>query len=224
MAIYLIPSFIGNNDKQLIAPVIISTIEKCDIIFAENLKTTRHFLKAIGVEKKIDDFEWYELTLQQFIKACTNKNAAVISEAGAPGIADPGAALVALAHQQQMKVVPLPGLSSILMALMASGSSGQSFAFNGYLPIDRSPRIAALKELELLAKQKKQSQLFMETPYRNNALFADILAVCQPPTRLCIAADISLDTEFILTQSIANWKKQEYDFHKRPAVFLIATD
>jgi 16S rRNA (cytidine1402-2'-O)-methyltransferase len=144
-----------------------------------------------------------------------------MSEAGCPGIADPGADIVKLAHEKGITVVPLVGPSSITLALMASGMNGQSFAFNGYLPIDKSEKKSVLKQLERLAQDKNQSQLFIETPYRNNKLVEDLLQCLQPNTYLCIACDITLPTEYIKTMRVQDWKKAKIDLHNRPTIFII---
>lgn len=144
-----------------------------------------------------------------------------MSEAGCPGVADPGAAIVKIAHEKGIQVVPLVGPSSILLALMGSGMNGQSFAFNGYLPIEKSEKKTALKNLEKLSFDKNQSQLFIETPYRNNKLLEDILQALQPNTHLCIACDITLPTEYIKTFKVADWKKTKVDLHNRPCIFII---
>jgi 16S rRNA (cytidine1402-2'-O)-methyltransferase len=149
------------------------------------------------------------------------KNMGLMSEAGCPGIADPGADIVKLAHEKGITVVPLVGPSSITLALMASGMNGQSFAFNGYLPIDKSEKKSALKQLERLAQDKNQSQLFIETPYRNNKLVEDLLQCLQPNTYLCIACDITLPTEYIKTMRVQDWKKAKIDLHNRPTIFII---
>jgi 16S rRNA (cytidine1402-2'-O)-methyltransferase len=226
--IYLIPTHLGNTDTAILPAQIKNVLENCDVIFSENLKTTRHFLKAISVEKKIDDFEWHVLTkdstldeLQQFLKIAITKTCGIISEAGVPAIADPGAALIKLAHQKNIKVIPLVGPSSVLMALMASGMNGQSFAFTGYLPIDKNERNKKIKHLELLATKENQPQIFIETPYRNNQLLQDLISFCMPNTLLCIAADITLVSEFIQTKKIADWENNIPDLNKRPAVFII---
>src|SRR5690606_3832188 len=149
------------------------------------------------------------------------KNIGLMSEAGCPGIADPGAAIVKIAHEKGIQVVPLVGPSSILLAMIASGMNGQSFAFNGYLPIDKSEKKQALKNLEKLSNDKSQSQLFIETPYRNNKMLEDILQALQPSTHLCIAADITLPTEYIKTMRASEWKKASVDLHNRPTIFII---
>lgn len=226
--IYLIPTHLGNNDITILPPQIKNILENCDVIFSENLKTTRHFLKAISVEKKIDDFEWHILTkdsttdeLQQFLNIATTKICGIISEAGVPAIADPGAALIKLAHKKNIKVVPLVGPSSILMALMASGMNGQSFAFNGYLPIEKNERIKKIKHFETIAIKENQPQLFIETPYRNNQLLQDLILQCSSNSLLCIAVDITMDSEMIQTKKISEWKNSLPDLNKRPAVFII---
>jgi 16S rRNA (cytidine1402-2'-O)-methyltransferase len=144
-----------------------------------------------------------------------------LSEAGVPAVADPGASIVKLAHENNIQVVPLVGPSSIIMALMSSGMNGQNFAFNGYLPIDKGERKKAIKDLEKLSKDKNQSQIFIETPYRNEKMFADLKAVLTPATNLCIAADITLPSEFIKTLSMQDWKHQTPALHKKPAIFII---
>jgi len=149
------------------------------------------------------------------------RNVGLMSEAGCPGVADPGAVIVKLAHEKGIQVVPLVGPSSILLALMGSGMNGQSFAFNGYLPIDKGEKKAMLKNLERLSFEKNQAQIFIETPYRNNKLMEDILQSLQNSTRLCIATDITLPTEFIKTLSINDWKKTKVDLHNRPTIFII---
>jgi 16S rRNA (cytidine1402-2'-O)-methyltransferase len=157
-----------------------------------------------------------------FLKpAIEGKNVGIISEAGCPAVADPGAQLVKLAHEKNIKVFPLVGPSSIILALMASGMNGQNFCFHGYLPIEKNERIKKLKLLEENAKRNKQTQIFIETPYRNNQLFEDILKTCNPDTRLCIATDLTLSTEFIITKTISKWKQTKPELHKRPAVFLL---
>jgi 16S rRNA (cytidine1402-2'-O)-methyltransferase len=149
------------------------------------------------------------------------ENLGLLSEAGVPCVADPGAAIVQAAHQRGVQVVPLSGPSSIIMALMASGLNGQNFAFNGYLPIDKNERMRKLKHLELLSRKEKQTQLFMEAPYRNNQLLEDILRTCDDHTRLCIAADLTLPDEFLFTKTIKEWRQNKPDLHKRPVMFAI---
>ena len=156
------------------------------------------------------------------IKPCLEGvNIGLMSEAGCPGVADPGAVIVKIAHEKGIQVVPLVGPSSILLAMMASGMNGQSFAFNGYLPIDKNGKKSALKNFEKMSSDKNQSQIFIETPYRNNKLLEDILSALLPNTHLCIAADITLPTEYIKTLRVADWKKTKVDLHNRPTIFII---
>ena len=163
-----------------------------------------------------------EIETRTYLDVCKEGiNVGLLSEAGVPAVADPGATIVKLAHENNVKVVPLVGPSSILMAIMASGMNGQSFAFNGYLPIEKSDRKKALKDLERLSNDKNQSQIFIETPYRNEKMFTDLKATLHPLTNLCIACDITLPSEYIKTYSMKNWEHQKPDLHKRPAIFII---
>ncbi len=229
--IYLIPTTLGDTAETAdVIPLKVSQIiNTIDEYIVENEKSARHYLKKIGIKKPLQEITLYPLNKHTDLKQIgsylnaieTGKNIGVISEAGCPGIADPGAEVIKLAHQKNITVVPLVGPSSILLALMASGFNGQSFTFNGYLPKERSERIKKIKELEKLAIQKDQTQLFIETPYRNNHLIEDLLNNCNNTTLLCIACDITLPTEFIKTTTIYNWKKQLPNIDKRPAIFLI---
>ena len=163
-----------------------------------------------------------ELETRFYLDICNNgTNVGLLSEAGVPAVADPGASIVKLAHEKGIQVVPLVGPSSILMAMMSSGMNGQNFAFNGYLPIDKGERKKAIKELEKLSVDKNQSQIFIETPYRNQKMFADLKAVLSASTRLCIAVDITLSSEYIKTYAVQDWKQQSPDLHKKPAIFII---
>ena len=195
----------------------------------ENIRTTRRFLKKINREINIDEITFFELNqhtkpeeISRFLQPLKAGNEmGIISEAGCPAIADPGADVVALAQTQNFNVVPLVGPSSILLSLMASGFNGQSFAFLGYLPVQQGERIKALKKMENRIYSEHQTQIFIETPYRNMKMLEDIIATCQPDTKLCIAADITLKTEFIKTKTVSAWKKQMPDLNKRPTIFLI---
>jgi 16S rRNA (cytidine1402-2'-O)-methyltransferase len=204
-------------------------VELIDHYIVENEKSARRFIKKITPKKsqpsltimKLDKYA-EELETRTFLDACDRGiSVGLLSEAGVPAVADPGATIVKLAHEKGIKVVPLVGPSSILMALMASGMNGQNFAFNGYLPIDNSERKKAIKDLEKLSKEKNQSQIFIETPYRNEKMFTDLKATLTPGTLLCIAVDITLPDEYIKTYSITEWKRQSPDLHKRPAIFII---
>lgn len=228
--LYLIPTTLGEmNPEDVLPQTIKRSIDFIDYYIVENEKTARRFIKSVHPEKKQPDLkisvlnkhtEIYEH--QEFIKPLLNGiNIGLMSEAGCPGVADPGAVIVKLAHEKGIQVVPLVGPSSILLAVMASGMNGQSFAFNGYLPIDKGEKKSALKNFEKISFEKNQSQLFIETPYRNNKLLEDILNTLQPNTNLCIACDITLPTEFIKTMAIKDWKKQKVDLQNRPSIFII---
>lgn len=232
--VYLIPSTIDEASVHTIPAYVIEAVKDCQVIFAENERTARRFLKLLWKyylpeqTLVIDDYEWFaihkaEADVQLIFrsKLKEGKNIGIISEAGCPGIADPGQLLVNAAHDAGALVKPLVGPSSILLALMASGMNGQQFQFNGYLPIDPSGRAQAIKELETASRKKKTTQVFIETPYRNNQLVETLLKTCQPTTQLCIAADITGAGECIKTKTIAEWTKNRPDIHKHPAIFLI---
>ena len=226
--IYLIPSLLDESALNTIPSYILDAIRDCQVIFAENERTTRRYLKSLWKEIVIDNYEWFTIhnveeaqvvAFKQKIRE--GKNIAIISEAGCPGIADPGQVLVKIAQQLNLVVKPLVGPSSILLALMASGMNGQQFQFVGYLPIDIQPRAAKLRELEEESAKKKCTQIFIETPYRNNQLIETILKTCKPSTNLCIGCDITSLNETIKTKTIEQWRKEPLDFHKRPAIFLL---
>lgn len=228
--LYLIPTLLGESTPEDVLPATVSrTIDFIFDYIVENEKTARKFIKLINPEKKQPELRLQTLNkrteesdFKQMIQPLLEgKNVGLMSEAGCPGVADPGAAIVKLAHENGIQVVPLVGPSSILLALMASGMNGQQFAFNGYLPIDKSEKKSALKNFERLSADKDQSQIFIETPYRNNKLVEDLLAMLQPDTRLCIAADITLPTEFIRTLKVSQWKKESVDLQNRPAIFIL---
>jgi len=226
--IYLIPSVLEESSTETIAPYIIDAVKKCQVIFAENERTARRFLKSVCKEIVIDNYEWFTIhkaesevlhSFRQKIK--DGKNVAIISEAGCPGIADPGQILVSAAQEMNATVKPLVGPSSILLALMASGMNGQQFEFVGYLPIDNLERNKAISALENASLKKNSTQIFIETPYRNNQLLENLLKICNPSTRLCIAAELTGPNEFVKTKTIASWKKEKTDFHKKPVIFLL---
>ena len=226
--IYLVPSFLSEEAVDTIPDYVIDAVKNCNVIFAENERTARRFLKSMCKEIVIDDYEWFTIhkteeeqinTFKQKIKE--EKNIAVISEAGCPGIADPGQILIDIAQQLNVTVKPLVGPSSFLLALMASGMNGQQFQFTGYLPIDTQERTTKIKELEDESQRKKCTQIFIETPYRNNQLLEAILKTCKPSTKLCIAAELTSKNEFIKTKSIADWKNENTDLHKKPVIFLL---
>ena len=233
--LYLIPITLSNPGETTVVPedvlpqTIKRTIDFVDYYIVENEKTARKFIKSIHPEKKQPDLKISVLNKHtdisdhnEFIQPLLRgENIGLMSESGCPGVADPGAAIVKLAHEKGIQVVPLVGPSSILLALMASGMNGQSFAFNGYLPIDKNDKKQALKNYERLSQDKNQSQLFIETPYRNNKLMEDLLQILQPSTYLCIACDITLPTEYIKTKTVNQWKKEKADLHNRPCIFII---
>ena len=228
--LYLLPTTLGDNEPLEVMPYSVKTmVELINHYIVENEKSARRFIKKIAPKKsqpsltimKLDKYA-EELETRTFLDVCEQGiSVGLLSEAGVPAVADPGATIVKLAHEKGIKVVPLVGPSSILMALMASGMNGQNFAFNGYLPIDNSDKKKAIKELEKLSNEKNQSQIFIETPYRNEKMFTDLKSALTPATLLCIAVDITLPNEYIKTYSIADWKKQSPDLHKRPAIFII---
>lgn len=228
--LFLIPVPLAENATQKsFTPFVGDTINSISVYIVENEKTARKFLKEAGLkipqsELIIHDYGKHKrnTSLAPFFKELSaGKDVGLMSEAGCPGIADPGADVVAEAHRRGIKVVPLVGPSSILLALMASGFNGQSFTFHGYLPIDKSERARKIKELEQLAARNRQTQLFMETPFRNNHLYEDVLKNASPQTMLCIAVNITGEEEFIKTQSVALWKKERIDLHKKPTIFLL---
>ncbi|WP_293912312.1 MULTISPECIES: SAM-dependent methyltransferase [unclassified Sphingobacterium] len=229
--LYLLPVPLSDDAAMAsYTPYLQETINTLDEYIVENEKTARKFLKQAGLsipqqQLIIHDYGKHNRdqgNKQEFFKGLmAGKNVGLMSEAGCPGVADPGADIVAEAHSKGIKVVPLVGPSSILLALMASGFSGQKFAFQGYLPIDKSDRNRKIKDLEAQAYRDKQTQIFIETPFRNNALFAELLKVCKPQTKICVACNLTAQDEFILTLTVDQWKKRKDDFHKKPAIFLL---
>ena len=228
--LYLIPNTLGDSTISSVIPKDVSMlIKQIKHFIVEDIRTTRRYLKKVDRSIEIDELTFYELnkhtTPQQksgFLTPANNGNdIGVISEAGCPGVADPGADIVAAAHQQNIKVVPLVGPSSILLSLMASGMNGQSFAFHGYLPIKSGDRVKSIKHLESISIREKQTQIFIEAPYRNNHLLKDILTHCHSKTKVCIACDVTLETELIKTKSVTQWKSKLPELHKKPTIFLI---
>lgn len=228
--LYLIPTTLGDNDPMEVLPYLVK--KKVETLFnfiVENEKTARKSIKSIDPTKVQADLKISLLNkrtqaseYQAMLAPCLKgENVGLMSEAGCPGVADPGAVIVKLAHEKNIQVVPLVGPSSILLAIMASGMNGQSFTFNGYLPIEKGEKKATLKNLERYSIEKNQSQIFIETPYRNNKMLEDILAALQPNTHLCIACDITLETEYIKTMRVSEWKKVNIDLSNRPAIFII---
>ena len=226
--VYLIPCVLDETALNTIPLYIIDAVKDCKVIFAENERTARRFLKSICKEIIIDEYEWFtihkaEEEQKNSFKQKINeqKNIAIISEAGCPGIADPGQILIEVAQQMNVTVKPLVGPSSILLALMASGMNGQQFEFNGYLPIDVSERIKAIKEMEITSQKKRSTQIFIETPFRNNQIIETLLKNCKLTTKLCIAAELTGPNEYVKTKTIADWQKEKTDFHKKPVIFLL---
>lgn len=229
--LYLIPTTLGETNPLNVLPnTVKEKIEQIDIFIVENEKTARRFIKTIAPSKVQDRLKLFPLNkfteasaLPSYLIPCKEGiNIGLISEAGCPGVADPGADIVKIAHQENIKVVPLVGPSSILLAMMSSGMNGQSFAFNGYLAIDKQKRKQDIKRLERLSFEHNQSQLFIETPYRNNKMLEDLCNTLNSNTDICIACDITLPTEYIKTMTTIEWKKQKsVDLHKRPTLFII---
>ncbi|GGW42980.1 SAM-dependent methyltransferase [Arenibacter certesii] len=228
--LYLIPTTLGDNAPLEVLPISVKgTIEKIDYYVVENEKSARHFIKKISSKKSqpglhinlLNKYTEPQL-LPSFLDPCLEGyDIGIISEAGCPGVADPGAELVKIAHQKGIQVVPLVGPSSILLALMASGLNGQSFAFNGYLPIEAGERKTSLKKLEKTSRENQQSQIFIETPYRNDKLLAEFIKTLSPYTQICIACDLTLPTEYIATKTVEEWKRTTVALHKRPTIFII---
>ena len=228
--LYLIPSLLGDSPVENSLPSYnIEIIRSLDEFIVEDIRSARRFLIKAKIDKSIDSLTFHlcnehskNSDVNSVMQGLMNgKNAGLISEAGCPSIADPGAEVIQFAHRNNIRVVPLVGPSSILMALISSGLNGQNFAFNGYLPKKEPDRIKALKQLETLVWQKNQTQIFIETPYRNDSILKDIISACREETLLCIASDITLPSERIKTQSIRDWKSNKQSFNNHPAVFLL---
>ncbi|NDV46152.1 SAM-dependent methyltransferase [Paludibacter sp. 221] len=228
--LYLIPTSLGDCDfDRILPPYNAEVVKPLRHFIVEDIRSARRFLKRTDAAINIDELTFYELNkhtnpdeIAGFLKPLSEGyDVGVLSEAGCPAVADPGADVVAIAQQKGYTVVPLVGPSSILLALMGSGFNGQSFAFVGYLPVQPADRVKTLKKLESRVYSESQTQIFIETPYRNMKMLEDILTTCQPNTRLCIAVDITLETEFIKTKTVKEWKKQLPDLNKRPCIFLI---
>ena len=231
--VYLIPSLLHEDGLRSIPAYITDAVKKCDVFFVENERTARRYLKQLwkaclpGQEIVIDNYEWFVVTENEIPTASfrqkikEGKTIGIVSEAGCPGIADPGQQLVEIAQAMNVEVKPLVGPSSILLALMASGMNGQQFRFVGYLPIKEPERTKAIKELETESARKKSTQIFIETPYRNNQLIESLLKNCKHLTQLCIAVDITGNHEWIKTKTIAQWQANKPDIHKRLAIFLL---
>jgi len=228
--LYLIPTTLGESDTARVIPSDVSAIVKnIKYFIVENIRTARRYLRKMDPQLNIDELQFFELnqhtdstvTAEYLKPILEGFDVGIISEAGCPGIADPGAEVVKIAHTKQIRVIPLVGPSSILLSLMASGMNGQNFAFIGYIPVKPAERVKAIKEIERRSGFEKQTQIFIEAPYRNTQLITDLINTLSEQTRLCIACDITLETEYIKTMTVAQWKKGVPDLNKRPAIFLI---
>jgi 16S rRNA (cytidine1402-2'-O)-methyltransferase len=238
--LYLIPAYLDEHSLAPLPPYILDAVKACDVFFVENERSARRYLKALWKEMVIDNYQWHPIhKAEEEVKAIfrqqlkAGRTIGLISEAGCPGVADPGQILTEAAHQAGATVRPLVGPSSILLSLMASGMNGQQFRFAGYLPVDNAGRAKALRDLEAESQRLHCTQLFIETPYRNNQLIETILQTCRPNTQLCIAANLTGPGEFIRTRTIAEWKQLAQaaatagptgDFpnlHKQPAIFCL---
>lgn len=228
--LYLIPSPLGENDPTEVIPgPVLESLKDFRTFVVEEVRTARRYLSRAGLKGHIGGLEFHELnehtdqaTIEGYLRLFDDGNdVALISEAGLPAVADPGAQLVALAHRHGITVIPAVGPSSLMLALMASGLNGQSFAFCGYIPAKTEERRSRLRTLEKVSGQLKQTQILIETPYRNDSLFADILAVCGASTRVCVAANITMPDAYIRTMKVSEWKKEGFVIGKRPCVFLI---
>lgn len=228
--LYLLPATLGDSNTGFTIPrEVRRKVSEIKVFIVENLRSARRYLKILDRTIEIDQLMFHELNkhtppemiptfLQEVLQG---SDAAVITEAGMPGVADPGTDIVRLAHEQGIRVVPFTGPSSVLLALMASGLNGQQFRFHGYLPIQQAERKRKVRQIDTGLQGNGETQIFIEAPYRNDQLLADLLEVCDPSTLLCIAADITLESEYICTRSIAKWREKPPPLHKRPAIFLL---
>lgn len=227
--LYLIPTTLAPDTTTVLPVQIKEVVRELNYYLVEDVRTARRFLSQLGIGKSIEEISFQVLNKDTpkaqikdlFDKIPTGENIGIMSEAGCPGIADPGALAVEFAHRNNIEVVPLVGPSSILLALMGSGMNGQSFTFHGYLPIDKAERVKAIKQLEKESREKRRTQIFMETPYRNNKLLEDIVGVCSGTTLFCIASDLTGKDQFIKTKTINEWKQGVPDIHKKPSIFLL---
>lgn len=228
--LYLIPTTLGDTEPLEVLPISVKKVlEMTNEFIVENEKTARRFIKRVSPKKSQSDLILHPLNkftdpadLPSYLDSCMDgKIVGLLSEAGCPAIADPGADIVKIAHERNIQVRPLVGPSSILLAMMGSGFNGQNFAFNGYLPIDKSERKATIKRLEKLSGDHNQSQVFIETPYRNNKMLEDLTSTLHQNTQICVACDITLSSETIITKTAQYWSKNPIDLHKRPTIFVI---
>lgn len=227
--LHLIPTPLGDYEPQLVLPQpVLDIIPHITLFYVEEIRTARRFLSRAGLKGHIDSLTFFEINehsdrvqIEEMARHLGECDAALISEAGLPAVADPGAQLVELAHRMDVEVVPCVGPSSLMMALMSSGMNGQCFAFTGYLPVKKEDRRARIAQLEKISISQKQTQIIIETPYRNDSLMEDLLSVCRPTTRICVAADITLPEAFIRTRSVSQWKAAGVQIGKRPCVFVL---
>jgi 16S rRNA (cytidine1402-2'-O)-methyltransferase len=230
-SVYLIPTVLHEGVTAPLPAYILDAVKSCTVFFVENERTARRFLKLLWKEMVIDDYKWFNIkevngeTINAFKAAVKeNRTIGIMSEAGCPGVADPGQQLVMLAQEMNVLVRPLVGPSSILLALMGSGLNGQQFQFVGYLPIDVAQRVKAIKDLEAESKQKNCTQIFIETPYRNNQLLETLLKTCKGTTMICVASELTSNQEFIKTKRVQQWKMALPSLHKKTAIFLLLSD
>jgi len=227
--LYLIPSTLGDNEPAEVIPAsVLALLPGIRTYVAEEVRTVRRYLSRAGLKGHIDELEFHVLNehttpaeVEALLPLFEAGDVGLVSEAGLPAVADPGSALVALCHRHGIEVVPLVGPSSLMLALMASGLNGQGFAFRGYLPAKADQLRSALKDIEKQSRALGQSEIFIETPYRNDGLLAEMLATLAPGTRLCLAADLTLPTQFVKTKTVAEWRRQTPAIGKRPCVFII---
>lgn len=226
--VYLIPTVLAEGQTDCLPAYLLGAAQQCTHFFVEQERTARRYLKLLWKEMVIDDYQWHNMkevtpeVRSAFLKALKEgRTIGIISEAGCPGVADPGQVLAGIAQEQGALVKPLVGPSSILLALMGSGMNGQRFQFVGYLPIEPGARLQAIKTLESESRQKDCTQIFIETPYRNNQLLETLTKGCQPQTRICVAVDLTAPTESITTHTAQAWKQKKPELHKRPAIFLL---
>ena len=226
--VYLIPTFLDEDGMDALPAYILQAVKDSEVFFVENERSARRYLKKLWKEMEIDSYNWFpihkseDIVKQKFLQLLNEgKKIAILSEAGCPGIADPGQMLVAAAQESGVVVKPLVGPNSILLALMASGMNGQHFQFHGYLPIEKSERIRKIRELEANSRKENSSQIFIETPYRNLSLLENILSTCQNTTRLCIAVNLTGKSESVQTKSIETWRRAIPDINKQPAIFIL---
>jgi 16S rRNA (cytidine1402-2'-O)-methyltransferase len=226
--VYLIPTVLAEGATHCLPLYLLDAIKSCQVFFTENERTARRYFKSLWKEMVIDAYEWHTIkegdaqTTSAFTRCLQEgKTIGIISEAGCPGVADPGQSLVQLAQQLGVMVKPLVGPNAILLALMGSGLNGQQFHFAGYLPIETGARISAIKALEAESTAKNCTQIFIETPYRNNQLLETLVKTCRPQTRICVAADLTAPTELVQTKTAQQWKAALPPLHKRPAIFLL---